>query len=227
MAQEKITFKEKLMAWARFFKSPYFIKNICIYIATIILFVVLVTQGLKWYTRHNQKISVPSVEGLYIADAQKIIEERGLVAQVLDSTFNCSSQSIKPGQIIPGGQSPTPGYQVKKGRIIYLTYLAYTKEPTTMPNIVLESVETAKSLLECNGLIPGKITQKRYPHKDVVIEARFNGALVSHGKNLHKGDVIDLVIGTGEDDANDSDTFAPSQDDSNELLEDPNGLDQF
>jgi beta-lactam-binding protein with PASTA domain len=205
------SFMDYLKAWGRFFISRYFIKNICIFIATVLVFILLITQGLKWYTHHTEKISVPSVEGMTVAEAKKIIKERGLEAVVNDSTFECASKSIKPGQIIPGGQQPTPGYQVKKGRKIYLTYLAYTKQPATMPNINGESVETAKSLILGAGLIPGKITEREHPHKGLVLEAKFNGARVSAGKQLHKGDIIDLIIGKGED--NDATTPYDGDDD--------------
>ena len=200
MEKESNSFMDYLKAWGRFFISRYFIKNICIFIATVLLFVLLITQGLKWYTHHTEKISVPAVEGMTVAEAKKAIVERGLVPVVNDSTYECSSKSVKPGQIIPGGQQPTPGYQVKKGRKIYLTYLAYTKQPAIMPNINGESVETAKSLILGAGLIPGKITEREHPHKGLVLEARFNGAKVSAGKQLFKGDIIDLTIGKGEDD---------------------------
>ena len=222
--EKKSSFMDYLKAWGRFFISRYFIKNICIFIATVLVFILLITQGLKWYTHHTEKISVPSVEGMTVAEAKKIIKERGLEAVVNDSTFECASKSIKPGQIIPGGQQPTPGYQVKKGRKIYLTYLAYTKQPATMPNINGESVETAKSLILGAGLIPGKITERENPHKGLVLEARFNGAKVSAGKQLHKGDIIDLIIGKGEDndattpfDGNsDTDIFNQDGDDSDD-----------
>ncbi|MBO7438785.1 MAG: PASTA domain-containing protein [Bacteroidales bacterium] len=222
--EKKSSFMDYLKAWGRFFISRYFIKNICIFIATVVVFLLLITQGLKWYTHHTEKISVPSVEGMTVAEAKKIIKERGLEAVVNDSTFECASKSIKPGQIIPGGQQPTAGYQVKKGRKIYLTYLAYTKQPATMPNINGESVETAKSLILGAGLIPGKITERENPHKGLVLEARFNGAKVSAGKQLHKGDIIDLIIGKGEDndattpfDGNtDTDIFNQDGDDSDD-----------
>ena len=218
------SFMDYLKAWGRFFISRYFIKNICIFIATVVVFLLLITLGLKWYTHHTEKISVPSVEGMTVAEAKKIIKERGLEAVVNDSTFECASKSIKPGQIIPGGQQPTPGYQVKKGRKIYLTYLAYTKQPATMPNINGESVETAKSLILGAGLIPGKITEREHPHKGLVLEAKFNGARVSAGKQLHKGDIIDLIIGKGEDNdattpysESDTDVFNQTDDSDEDL----------
>ena len=59
MEQEGNTFMDTLKAWGRFFISRYFIKNICIFIATVLIFILLVVQGLKWYTHHTEKISVP------------------------------------------------------------------------------------------------------------------------------------------------------------------------
>ncbi len=209
MEQESNSFKDTLKAWGRFFISKFFIKNICIFVATVLLFIILVVQGLKWYTHHNEKISVPSVEGLSIADAKKVIEERGLVAVVNDSTYEC--KGIKHGHIIPQGQQPTAGYFVKKGRKVYLTYLAYTKQPAIMPNINGESVETAKSLIEGAGLVWDKITEREHPHKGLVLEARHKGAKVSAGKQLFRGDTIDLVIGKGED----TDATSPYSDSNN------------
>ena len=86
--EKKSSFMDYLKAWGRFFISRYFIKNICIFIATVVVFLLLITQGLKWYTHHTEKISVPSVEGMTVAEAKKIIKERGLEAVVNDSTLN-------------------------------------------------------------------------------------------------------------------------------------------
>ena len=234
MEQESNSFKDTLKAWGRFFISKFFIKNICIFVATVLLFIILVVQGLKWYTHHNEKISVPSVEGLSIADAKKVIEERGLVAVVNDSTYE-SASSVKPGHIIPKGQQPTAGYFVKKGRKVYLTYLAYTKQPAIMPYICKndgkggESLETAQALLLTAGFVIGEITEREYEYEakgKVVLEAKHNGAKVSAGKQLYKGDIIDLVINKdkdndrqspySEDVNNDTDIFNQT-DDTDEL----------
>ncbi|MCQ2253453.1 MAG: PASTA domain-containing protein [Bacteroidales bacterium] len=197
MEEQNKSFGDKLKAWGKFFISPYFLKNISIFLGTVILFFVIVVQCLKWYTRHNQQLSVPAVEGMTIAEAEKEIKARGLVPKILDSVF---ISKVAPGHIIPGGQQPIAGYAVKKGRIVYLTYMAFTKEPTTMPKIEGESKETAKSLLIGKGLVVGKETERAWPYKNQVIEARHNGARISPGKELHKGDIIDLVIGKGNED---------------------------
>lgn len=205
MDEQKNTFGDKLKAWGRFFVSPYFIKNILIYIGTIVLFIVLVVQGLKWYTRHNQQISVPSVENMTLAEAEQLIRSRGLVPEVIDCTY---TSTVPPGTIILGGQQPVAGYAVKSGRKVYLTYMAYGKEPTTMPNIEGESIETAKSELARCGLILGKIIE--VPGFANVHAAKYKGAAISEGQELHKGDIIDLVVGTGQDNEQDESSSIPS-----------------
>ena len=49
-----------------------------------------------------------------------------------------------------------------------------------------------------------------------MLEAKFNGARVSAGKQLQKGDVIDLVIGKGEDD--DTSTKPSNDDDGTDIF---------
>lgn len=199
MDEQKHSFGDWMKAWGKFFTSAYFIKNILIYIGTIIVFFLLVVLGLKWYTRHNEQISVPSVENMTIQEAEQLLRSRKLNPQVIDCTYN---SSVKPGHVIPGGQQPVAGYAVKEGRTVYLTYMAYGKEPTSMPRIVGESIETAKSELARCGLILGKVTEEK-GHANVH-GAKYKGAAISAGQELHKGDVIDLVVGKGDEDDEES-----------------------
>lgn len=203
MEEQNNTFGDKLRAWGRFFISGYFIKNILIYIATIAVFLILVVQGLKWYTRHNQQISVPAVENMSIDEAKQLIRQRGLVPEVIDCTY---TGSVDPGKIIPGGQQPIAGYAVKKGRTVYLTYKAFSKRPVKLPNI-LESFETAKSELSRCGLILGKVKEEEDEtvlSGSRVLEVRFGGKKISEGHELHEGDVIDLTIAIPKKDNSDA-----------------------
>lgn len=108
MAQENTnSFKDKLKAWGKFFISAYFIKNFCIWLGSILLFFVIVFLALRVYTRHSQEVSVPSVEGMTLEQAQKLILERKLEPVISDSVYN---SSVAPGTVIPGGQIPRAGY---------------------------------------------------------------------------------------------------------------------
>ena len=161
-----------------------------------LIIIIIVFVGLRIYTRHSQKVSVPSVEGMTIEQAQKIIRERNLEPVVSDSVYGGNA---KPGTIIPEGQIPVAGFQVKEGRKVFLIYKAWSKEPVKMPAVEGISLNDAKMQLVQAGLLPGKITKQKGRYKDLVLEARFNGAKISQGKSLSKGDIIDLVISEGEE----------------------------
>jgi serine/threonine-protein kinase len=209
MAQENTnSFKDKLKAWGRFFISAYFIKNFCIWLASVLLFFIIVLVGLRVYTRHSQKVSVPSVEGMTIEQAQKIIQERKLEAVVSDSVYNSTAAS---GTVIPGGQTPRAGYLVKEGRKIFLTYKTWSREATEMPDLAGRSLVDCQEQLRLRGLLLGQVKKEKGPHNDLFKEARINGAKISKGKKLLKGDVIDLIMWE-KDDKSDSGGTEPSTD---------------
>jgi len=211
MAQEKSnSFKDKLQAWGKFFISAYFIKNFCIWLASIILFFILVFVGLRIYTRHSQKVSVPSVEGMTIEQAQKAILDRRLEPVVSDSVYNSSAN---PGTVIPGGQLPRAGYSVKEGRKVFLTYKTWTRESTEMPDLSGRSLADCQEQLRLRGLLLGNVKKEKGAHNDLFKEARINGAKISKGKKLLKGDVIDLVIWEKDDNSSSNTNSLPSEDD--------------
>jgi beta-lactam-binding protein with PASTA domain len=222
------TFKDKMKAWGKFFVSAYFIKNICILVVSIILFFIIVFFSLKAYTRHSQKVSVPSVEGLSINEAIKLIKDRGLDYEISDSVY---TSSAKPGTIVPGGQIPPAGYSVKEDRKIFLTYKAWSKEPTKMPRVVKMSLVDAQQQLISCGLLLGKVTKQPGRFNDYVIEARFKGAKISEGKELVKGDVIDLVVSERSEDRLRDDSYDYLDDSNSDSDSDvdalDNGIDNF
>ena len=221
MAQENTnSFKDKLKAWGGFFISAYFIKNFCIWLGSIMLFFVLVVMGLRIYTRHSQKVSVPSVEGMTIEQAVKIIEDRKLEAVVSDSVYNSSAA---PGTVIPGGQIPRAGYNVKEGRKVFLTYKTWSKEITEMPDLNGRSLVDCQEQLRLRGLLLGNVKKEKGPHNDLFKEARINGAKISKGKKLYKGDVIDLMMWEKDENAGNntqSDYDSNSDTDDNIIDED-------
>ncbi len=206
MAQENTnSFKDKLKAWGKFFISAYFIKNFCIWLGSILLFFVIVFLALRVYTRHSQEVSVPSVEGMTLEQAQKLILERKLEPVISDSVYN---SSVAPGTVIPGGQIPRAGYSVKEGRKVFLTYKTWSKEITEMPDLSGRSLVDCQEQLRLRGLLLGNVKKEKGPHNDLFKEARINGAKISKGKKLYKGDVIDLIMWEKDDNSDDSDSFS-------------------
>lgn len=224
MEQEnRNSFKDYLSAWGKFFASGYFIKNISIYVGSIVLFFIIVFLCLKVYTRHSQKVSVPSVEGLTVDEAIKLLEQRKLTYEISDSIYNSSA---KPGTVVTGGQIPRAGFNVKEGRKVFLTIKAWGKEPTTLPGVINVSLSDAQMQLLQAGLILGKVTRQPGKFKDYVVEARFKGAKISVGKPLFKGDVVDLVVQEGEDDRDDSYDYLDNSP-SSDFSDSDDGIDNF
>ena len=70
-----------------------------------------------------------------------------------------------------------------------------------LPNLFGEgnsgSLVGAEAILKSNELKRGKITYRRSPDRDRVIEIRMNGKVILPGTRIAKGSVIDLVVGDG------------------------------
>ena len=93
-------------------------------------------------------------------------------------------------------QDPDSGSLIKKGRKIYLTVTSFHPDNAIVPDLRSLSVRHAISQLENVGLHGGKLTFVDDPHH-VVLEQKYKGRIVSSGKQLEKGAMIDLVVGRG------------------------------
>ncbi|MDD5696171.1 MAG: PASTA domain-containing protein, partial [Bacteroidales bacterium] len=95
-------------------------------------------------------------------------------------------------------QDPPPDSPVKKGRNIYLTTVAILPEKTEMPDLRDLSLRQAVSLLETYGLRSGRLTFVQDPdieQGNLIKNQLFEGDTLKPGVLLHKGSMIDLVVG--------------------------------
>ena len=180
------------------------IRQLAILAAVVVLVVVLVFVALRVYTRHGQNVSVPELRRLTLTEVKKICDERGLKYEVSDSVY---SSNAAPGTVID--QTPPATFKVKKERTIFLTIKAYSVEQVTMPKLIDLSIKSAQAQLATIGLGVGKISYKPDIARDAVIEQKFNGKDIPAGTRIAKGSLIDLVLGKGEDDANNNKTVVP------------------
>lgn len=158
---------------------------------------------LNTFTRHGEKIEVPSVTGLSFEEASRLLQGRGLVAAVADSVYN---QGAEAGSVVE--QLPVSGYEVKGGRVVYLTIAMKEAPLTRLPDVVnLGSLREAVSVLNSLGF---KLT----PHesvpdkpKDLVLGVKQGAREVIAGDMLPRGQVLTLMIGEGEADSLEVDTF--------------------
>lgn len=180
------------------------IRQLAILLAVIILTIILVFVALRLYTRHGQNVSVPELRRLNLAEVKKICDERGLKFEISDSVY---SSAAAPGTVID--QTPPATFKVKKDRTIFLTIKAYSVEQVTMPRLIDLSIKSAQAQLATIGLGVGKISYKPDIARDAVIEQKFNGKDIPAGTRIAKGSLIDLVLGKGEDENNNTKTMVP------------------
>ena len=67
--------------------------NIVLMLLVVITVPLVTFYMLDTFTRHGEKIEVPSVAGMSFQDAEKAMKERGLVAAVADSVYDKNAES--------------------------------------------------------------------------------------------------------------------------------------
>ena len=175
-----------------FFRSKTFLFNL----AAAILFAVIVIWGIfkfiDSYTLHGKTISVPSLEGLTIEEAETILIEKKLRLTILDSIYIADAEK---GVILE--QNPLVDDLVKENRTIYITTSKIVPPKISMPSIAGEmSLRLAIAKLESYGL---KVKTKYIPSECVncVIRQEIDGKEVKPKTKIKKGSTVLLTIGSG------------------------------
>lgn len=149
------------------------------------------------FTHHGEKIEVPSVTGKMIGDAESMLQERDLVAVVNDSLYDKYST---PGMVLD--QMPKAGYEVKGGRVVYLTVAM-----RNVPTVQLPDVVSHGSLREAEATLTG-LGFKLTPNEPVegkplelVVGVKQNGKEVYAGEMIPRDRPLTLLVGAGESDS--------------------------
>ncbi len=180
------------MTFFQFLKSKLFLWQIATAIVVIIVLLTVLSWSLTRYTRYGRTIIVPQFEGYTERQVKDQIANIGLDYIVIDSMFRAD---MKPGVIID--QIPKAGKTVKKGRKMFLTINAFSREMVTMPQLVDYSLRNAQVVIESSGLRVGTITYKPSDYNDLVLGQIVDGKSVKQGTKIAKGTVVDLVVGSG------------------------------
>ena len=193
-------------------KSRFFWLNIIAMVGVVVLLITVTLYGVDSYTHHGEKITVPSVTGMYSSKAAQSLDEAGLAYEIVDSTYR---KDMAPENVVE--QSPTAGNFVKKGHIIYLT-INQTKTPTiVLPDIADNaSLRDAQAKLEALGiktgpmeLIPGE--------KDWVYGVKYKGKKIFAGDRIPSSATVVLIVGNGDGSASaDSTSKKPAAETENE-----------
>lgn len=168
--------------------------NILLMVLLIVAVPVVTFLLLDVFTRHGEKIEVPSVVGKSLYSAEGMLKDRGLVAVVVDSAYD---KSVMRGAVLD--QSPAAGYEVKGGRVVYLTVNMRGEPMVQMPDVVNHgSLREAESVLKSLGfkLTPHEVLVGR--PRDLVIAVKQGGREVLAGQKVPRERPLTIVIGGGE-----------------------------
>lgn len=182
----------------KLFDSFLWVNLLCMAVV-IVLLMLGVHFGLNFYTNHGEEITVPDVNHKAYEDAFDLLDDLGLEAIVVDTSY---VRTLPPGCILE--QMPKPGAVVKSGRIIYLTINATSQPTMPLPDIIDNSSErNAKARLTAMGFRIGE-TEYIPGEEGWVYGVKVNGRSYATGQQVPINALIILQVGNGMRNAADS-----------------------
>ncbi|MCD8402872.1 PASTA domain-containing protein [Tenacibaculum finnmarkense] len=187
-------FSEKLKNLFQFIKSKTFFIQIGIAVVSLFITVFVLKWWLGFTTNHYQKIQVPNLHKMSLAQVEKKLEELNLDFIIIDSaTYN---PEYPKKSVIE--QNPAVNDFVKEKRKIYLTLNPSKYRDIEVPNLNGRTKRQATTHLRSQGFIVGnEITWVEDIGKDVVRGLKYNGKEITVGTKLPKKTTINLILGDG------------------------------
>ncbi|MFV0538298.1 MAG: PASTA domain-containing protein [Dysgonomonas sp.] len=176
---------------SRFLANVY-VKNLLLMAAVGLVLIIIVLTALRFYTKHNESITVPSVKGLQAEEAMNILHSSGLGYEISDSVYQAEGV---PGSVIE--QVPIGESNVKKGRTIFLIVKARGVQMIAIPE--LKDVSRRQAEAQLNSLGFTRITIEEVPaaYKGLVISVSYRGKNIAPGQKIPKGASLVLTVGAG------------------------------
>lgn len=168
-------------------------KNLLAIILTSVVLVVLTLFSLRLYTRHNQNIRVPQLEGLQIEEANAILKSEGLHLEIIDSVYR--KESV-PGAIIE--QTPIKNSNVKKGRAIYVSVYSKNPQQIAVPGLEDYSSRQAQALLTSMGFTQLAIEEVPSEYSGLVLSVEYMGKTLRPDEKIPAGSPLKLVVGSNQ-----------------------------
>lgn len=161
----------------------------------IVIFVALVWVTIALidvYTHHGESETVPDLRGLYVEEADLLLNNHGLHSVVIDSVF---VRDKKLGTIIE--QIPAVNSTVKRNRPIYLIINSRQVRMIPVPDVNDVSFRQADAMLKSIGLNVSSVEYSPSEYKDLVIAIKYRGRNISSGMRVPEGSSLVLVVGSG------------------------------
>ena len=160
----------------------------------ILVFVVLIIflWSLNFLTKHGKTLTIPSITGRSLADAEKILDEKGFEIEIQDSVY---VDTAAPLSVLR--QFPEADAVVKENRTVYLTISRAIAPTIDMPNLEGMSFRNAEMVLRQYGLKLEDTIFKPDFAKNAVLEQQHNGERIRASTKIRMGSGIVLVLGSG------------------------------
>ncbi|MDE6266571.1 MAG: PASTA domain-containing protein [Muribaculaceae bacterium] len=175
-----------------FFKNHPIIRNLVIICITGWVILVAAMFFLDSWTRHGEVAVVPMVKGLTLDEAGKVLKENGMNYELTDSIYD---RSYPPGTVVE--QSPRANANVKPGRMVYLTIVAFAPRLVTVPPFMNVSVREGRAMFEGLGFKEVRVVEVESEYKDLVLGAKANATSLRAGQRVPQSAVITLEVGSG------------------------------
>jgi beta-lactam-binding protein with PASTA domain len=183
------------MSLIKFIKSKEFLKQLIMAAGLVVLSVFIVFKWLIFTTNHDQKIEVPNLKKMSLADVEASLEELDLKYLVIDSA---SYNPDYPRKSVID-QDPESGDFVKENRKIYITLNPSGYKDVEIPDLYGRTKRQANSQLVAIGFKINPIdVYVADIAKDVVRGLEFNGKELEIGDKIPKNSMITLKLGDGE-----------------------------
>jgi beta-lactam-binding protein with PASTA domain len=166
--------------------------NILAGIAVLFLLLLLFLGSLQIITSHGKEMKIPSVTGMSVDNARKILQSQGFEIQIQDSVYN---DTVPPLQVIR--QVPEADNMVKVNRTVYLTINRSVAPFIAMPNLVGMTIRNAEMILRQYGLKLEDTIFKPDFAKNSVLDQMYSGESIKPGTKIQQGSNITLVLGNG------------------------------
>lgn len=164
-------------------------------LAMVLLFIAILISIaflMDIYTRHGEKVSVPSLRQKSFETAEQLARERGLYIEVSDTGY---VKSLPAGTVLE--QNIEPGQIVKPGRTIYVVINSLNTPKISLPDIIdNSSLREAMARLKALGF---KVGQPQFVtgEKDWVYGVLVNGKNVAAGEKISVDETLIIQVGRG------------------------------
>ncbi len=193
--------------------------NILVSIALAVVIVLLFLFSLRFFTKHGKTLTIPSVTGITLSQAQTLLEQNGFEIEIQDSVY---VDTAAPLSVLR--QFPEADAVVKENRTVYLTINRAVPPTIDMPNIINMTFRSAEMALKQYGLILEDTVYRPDFAKNAVLDQLYNGDPIKPGTKIQMGSPIVLVLGSGlgQDEFSVPDLFSLTYPEAVTLLESNN-----